>query len=67
MAKALSYDEFIEYAKKHYNKGGDVFVECWEKAEFDNYVSAFGAVTKSKALKMFREEFDIERDRAGWY
>lgn len=67
MAKVLSYDEFIEYAKKYYERGGDGYVECWDKREFDEYTAQFGAITKSKALKMFRESYDIERDRAGWY
>ena len=38
MAKALTYEELIEYAMKHYSKGGDVVVECWGRNEFDEYV-----------------------------
>ena len=67
MAKALTYDEFIEYAKKHYERGGDGYVECWDKREFDEYTELAGPITKSKALKMFRDSYDIERDRAGWF
>lgn len=67
MAKALTYSEFIEYAKKYYEKGGDGYVECWGQREFDEYVKLFGSITKSKALKMFRDSYEIERDRAGWY
>lgn len=67
MAKALTFEEFIEYAKKHYNKGGDGFVECWEKRDFDEYVRMFGGITKRKALQMFRTDYEIQQDRMGWY
>lgn len=52
--KALSYEEFIALAKENYTKGGDVAVECWERYQFDDYVKMFGAVTKTKALRMFK-------------
>lgn len=65
-AKALNYEEFIAYAQKHYNKGGDVYVECWDERDFGEYVAMFGQVTKSAALKMFREMYDHERDVAGY-
>ena len=67
MAVSLTYTEFIEYAKKYYEKGGDGYVECWDEREFNEYVANFGPITKRKAQKMFRESYDIERDRAGWY
>lgn len=54
MAKALTYEELIEYAMKHYGKGGDVVVECWGRREFDEYVKEVGPVTKSQALRLFR-------------
>lgn len=67
MAKALTYEELIEYARKHYNKGGDGIFECWDKKTFDYYVKEFGPITKSRALEMFRLDYEIARDRAGWY
>ena len=67
MAKALTYEEFMEYAKAHYNRGGDGFFECWEQSEFDYYVKEFGPITKRKALEMFRIDYEIERDRAGYW
>ena len=66
MAKALGYEEFIEYAKKHYNRGGDSYVECWDEATFDEDVRMFGPITKRKALGMFRDSYEIDRDRRGW-
>lgn len=63
MAKALSYNEFMELALQHYNEGGDGYYECWDQKEFDNYVKQFGAITKSKALKMFGISDSITRDR----
>ena len=66
MAKALTYAEFMDYAKAHYNRGGDSFFECWEKKEFDWYVKEFGPITKSRALRMFRTAYDVEKDMAGW-
>lgn len=66
-AKSLSFAEFIQYAMKHYNKGGDGFVECWEQRDFDEYVRMFGPITKRKALSMFRTDYEIEMDRAGYF
>ena len=66
MAKTLTYEEFIEYAEKHYTKGGDGFVECWDKRMFEEYVEEFGPITKRKALDMFRLMYGIELDRQGW-
>lgn len=61
-AKALSYVELIEYAKKHYTKGGDGVYECWDERTFNDYVKMFGPITKSKALNMFRMEYEHERE-----
>lgn len=66
-AKALTYEEFMDYAKQHYYKGGDDFYECWEKTEFNYYVENFGEITKRRALDMFRTAYSIQKDRAGWY
>jgi len=67
MAKALTYKELIEYALKHYNKGGDTTYECLDEKAFDEYVKLFGPITKRKALEMFKLDYEIQRDRAGWY
>ena len=68
--KALTYEEFIALAKENYSKGGDVAVECWERYEFDFYVKEFGPVTKAKALQMFRQWKDEEKEQQammfGW-
>lgn len=65
-AKAMTYEELMEYAKQHYNKGGDLTYECWDRQAFDEYVKEFGPITKSKALEMFRRDYDIRRDMMGW-
>ena len=65
--KGLTYTEVIEYAKQHYNRGGDSFYECWDEAQFNYYVQNFGEITKRKALSMFRLEYDIQRDRCGYW
>ena len=67
MAKALTYTEFIEYAKKYYEKGGDGYVECWDERDFYEHVQIAGPITKRAAQKMFKLAYEIERDRAGWY
>ncbi len=53
-AKALTYEELIEYAMKHYRNGGDAVVECWGRQEFDDYVKEAGPITKAQALRLFR-------------
>lgn len=62
MAKALSYDDLMDYAKKHYCKGGDTVFECWDKSFYDDYVAMFGPITKSKALSIFRNYKAVEDD-----
>ena len=55
----MSYEELMAFALKHYNEGGDGVYECWDKRTFDEYVAEFGPITKSKALKMFKEHDSI--------
>lgn len=68
MAKrnGISYEEFTQLAKANYEKGGDVFYECWDERVFNNYVTNFGVITKTEAKRMFRDMLDTERDRAGY-
>ena len=66
-AKGLTFEEFMALAKQHYERGGDAYVECWDRKTFDEYVGNWGNITRRKALKMFDEEYDIQRDRQGWY
>ncbi len=54
----LSYEELIEYARQHYNKGGDGIFECWDQNTYNEYVSMFGPITKRKALQMFRDWYN---------
>ncbi len=62
-AKAMTYEEFITYAKENYNSGGDVAVECWDKKTFDMYVEMFGPITKSVARKTFRDWKNEEKEQ----
>lgn len=55
----MSYEELMEFALKHYNEGGDGVYECWDKRTYNEYVAEFGPITKSKAMKMFREHESI--------
>ena len=59
-ARGLSYEELIEYARQHYNKGGDGIYECWDQNTYNEYVSMFGPITKRKSLRMFKD-FYTER------
>ena len=52
--KTLTFEEFITYAKKHYNEGGDGIVECWDKTTFNTYVEMFGAITEKDAKMLIR-------------
>lgn len=67
MAKGLTYEELMEYAKKHYNRGGDATYECWGRKDYEEWCKAFGPMTKSEALAMFRRDYDIQKDRAGYW
>ena len=70
--KALTYEEFITLAKENYTKGGNVAVESWERYQFYEYVKMFGSVTKTKALRMFRQWREEEKEQEAmmfgdWY
>ena len=67
MAKALTYEELMDYALAHYSRGGDATYECWGRKEFDEYVKEWGPITKRKALEIFRLDYEIQKDREGWY
>lgn len=65
----MSYKEFIELAEKHYNKGGDTYVECWDEKWFNLCVSECGEMTRERALEMFRVNYSVEREHmamANW-
>lgn len=60
--KALNYEEFIALAKANYNAGGDGYVECWDDRTFDYFVEEFGPISKKRALQMFAEALDEEKE-----
>lgn len=58
----LTYEQFITLAKEWYKWGGDSFVECWGQQEFDAYVELLGPITKTRAKKMFRDEYYTRKE-----
>lgn len=64
MAKQLTYEELMAYAKQHYSRGGDMTFECMTREVFDMWVDLFGPMTKSQALRMFRVDLEYEREIA---
>ena len=50
----MSYDELIKWGMKHYNEGGDVFVECWSKSDYNEYIAEFGELTEEDVKFMAR-------------
>lgn len=66
MKKGLTYEEFMKLSLEYYEKGGDGYYECWDEKQFNAYVAEFGAITKRKALKMYKLSQSIEMDM-GWY
>ena len=65
-AKGLTYEEFMQYARQHYNSGGDGYYECWDRRLHDEYIAQFGIITKRTALQMFRIDYEIRKDREGF-
>jgi hypothetical protein len=66
MAKAMTFDELMDYAMRNYDKGGDGVVECWDKTTFDAYVRECGDMTKTKARQLFRLYKDTTDDVQGY-
>lgn len=48
----MTYKELMAWGMKHYNEGGDVFVECWEESDFNEYVREFGPMTEKAACSL---------------
>ena len=58
----MNYEELMEFALAHYEKGGDFVYECWDRKIFNEYVAEFGAISKEKALAMFEEMEEHRRE-----
>ncbi|MGM9540140.1 hypothetical protein [Anaerovibrio sp.] len=63
MWKYLTYEEFTNLAREWYRWGGATFYECWDENAFNEYVKEFGRISKTRALRMFRENYYIEKER----
>ena len=61
---ALTYEQMEKLAQQYYNEGGDSFVECWDRKDFDECVKECGVFTVRKAIDMFHTWDSIYRDRA---
>ena len=66
MEKALTWKEFYKLALVNYEFGGDGFAECWDERTFNEYVEAFGPISKKKALNMFNTAEQIWTDMQGY-
>lgn len=56
--KGMTYEELRLFAAQHYESGGDVIYECWEKSDYEEYVDLFGPITKTKAKCLFKQRQD---------
>jgi hypothetical protein len=48
----MSYEELIAWGLANYTRGGDVFVECWAKSDYDEYCREVGPMTKETAKRL---------------
>ena len=62
----MNYQEFMAYAKKNYNNGGDAIVEYWDEKLFDEYVAECGAMTKECADALMGTYEEIRADQEGY-
>jgi hypothetical protein len=66
MQNTLTYQEFMSLSKQYYTKGGDGYYECWDERTFNEYVKMFGAITKRKALQMYKIAHSVYQDKMGY-
>ena len=50
----MDYQELMDLARAHYNKGGDVVYECWDEQNLRDFEEEFGPMTKRDALNLFK-------------
>ena len=62
--KILTYEPVEKLAQQYYNEGGDSFVECWDKKDYEEYTKEFGGFTVRKAIDTFHTWDSVYRDRA---
>lgn len=62
----MNYQEFMAYAKKNYNNGGDAIVEYWDEKQFDEYVAECGPMTKECADALMGTYEEIRADQEGY-
>ena len=62
----MTYQEFMDYAKKNYNKGGDAIVECWDEKQFNEYVAEYGAMTLERADDLMATYEEVCKDAEGY-
>ncbi len=60
MAVKLTMAEIKAWARKHYNDGADVIVECWEDKEIEEFIRDDGTLATLKTLcGIWREKESI--------
>ena len=62
----MNYQEFMAYAKKNYNNGGDAIVECWDEKQFNEYVAECGPMTKERADDLMGMYEEVRADEEGY-
>ena len=58
----MTYEELLELAKKHYNRGGDMVLECWDERFYNEYICMFGPISEKQALQLFETNYYIQQD-----
>jgi hypothetical protein len=56
----MTYDELIKWGYAHYNEGGDVFAECWEVEDYNEYIQTIGEMTEEVAKDLAKEYIKIQ-------
>ena len=62
----LTFEQFQKLAMANYANGGDVVVECWDEAAFEERVRMFGPMTKRAAFDLFALYRGAEADALCW-
>lgn len=58
----MTYEEVIEFAKQHYNEGGDCIYECLDRKDYEREVADGRKFTKTALLKEFKIAESIRRE-----
>lgn len=62
---ALTYEQFKQLARQHYELGGKGYVACWDDRTFSYYIHEYGPITEAGALAMFAAAHNAEQQGGG--